>query len=136
MPRMQCGKPQKPWLTEQRAIVLPVSAPFHSTLMQPAADRLAEVLDQVKVPTPRFGGANVTAQPEQKGDEIRKIWLSRLPARYLWEDSVRYMIQAGVTTFIEVGPGKVLTGFVKKIDRSFSCGYAQDWLSLEKLLLI
>lgn len=119
----------------KRAIVLPVSAPFHSTLMQPAADRLAEVLDQVKIADAKIPViANVTAQPEQKGDEIRKILVKQAASPVLWEDSVRYMIQAGVTTFIEVGPGKVLTGFVKKIDRSFSGQNVEDLASLEKTL--
>ena len=120
----------------KRAIVLPVSAPFHSTLMQPAADRLAEVLDQVKIADAKIPViANVTAQPEQKGDEIRKILVKQAASPVLWEDSVRYMIQAGVTTFIEVGPGKVLTGFVKKIDRSFSGQNVEDLASLEKTLI-
>ena len=119
----------------KRAIVLPVSAPFHSTLMQPAADRLAEVLDQVKIADAKIPViANATAQPEQKGDEIRKILVKQAASPVLWEDSVRYMIQAGVTTFIEVGPGKVLTGFVKKIDRSFSGQNVEDLASLEKTL--
>lgn len=119
----------------KRAIVLPVSAPFHSTLMQPAADRLAEVLDQVKIADAKIPViANVTAQPEQKGDEIRKILVKQAASPVLWEDSVRYMIQAGVTTFIEVSPGKVLTGFVKKIDRSFSGQNVEDLASLEKTL--
>ena len=119
----------------KRAIVLPVSAPFHSTLMQPAADRLAEVLDQVKIADAKIPViANVTTQPEQKGDEIRKILVKQAASPVLWEDSVRYMIQAGVTTFIEVGPGKVLTGFVKKIDRSFSGQNVEDLASLEKTL--
>lgn len=119
----------------KRAILLPVSAPFHSTLMQPAADRLKEVLDAIEVSDAKIPViANVTARPEQKGDEIRQVLVKQAASPVLWEDSVRYMMENGVDTFIEVGPGKVLTGFVKKIDRSFTGQNVEDLASLEKTL--
>lgn len=119
----------------KRAILLPVSAPFHSTLMQPAADRLKEVLDAIEVADAKIPViANVTARPEQKGDEIRQVLVKQAASPVLWEDSVRYMMENGVDTFIEVGPGKVLTGFVKKIDRSFTGQNVEDLASLEKTL--
>ncbi|WP_276692547.1 ACP S-malonyltransferase [Acidaminococcus massiliensis] len=119
----------------KRAILLPVSAPFHSTLMQPAADRLKEVLDAIEVSDAKIPMiANVTARPEQKGDEIRQVLVKQAASPVLWEDSVRYMMENGVDTFIEVGPGKVLTGFVKKIDRSFTGQNVEDLASLEKTL--
>lgn len=119
----------------KRAILLPVSAPFHSTLMQPAADRLKEVLDAIEVSDAKIPViANVTARPEQKGDEIRQVLVKQAASPVLWEDSVRYMMENGVDTFIEVGPGKVLTGFVKKIDRSFTGQNMEDLASLEKTL--
>ena len=76
--------------------------------------------------------ANVTARPEQKGDEIRQVLVKQAASPVLWEDSVRYMMENGVDTFIEVGPGKVLTGFVKKIDRSYTGQNVEDLASLEK----
>ena len=119
----------------KRAILLPVSAPFHSTLMQPAADRLKEVLDGIEVADAKIPViANVTARPEQKGDEIRQVLVKQAASPVLWEDSVRYMMENGVDTFIEVGPGKVLTGFVKKIDRSYTGQNVEDLASLEKTL--
>lgn len=119
----------------KRAIMLPVSAPFHSTLMQPAADRLKEVLDGIEVADAKIPViANVTARPEQKGDEIRQVLVKQAASPVLWEDSVRYMMENGVDTFIEVGPGKVLTGFVKKIDRSYTGQNVEDLASLEKTL--
>ena len=119
----------------KRAILLPVSAPFHSTLMQPAADRLKEVLDAIEVADAKIPViANVTARPEQKGDEIRQVLVKQAASPVLWEDSVRYMMENGVDTFIEVGPRKVLTGFVKKIDRSFTGQNVEDLASLEKTL--
>ena len=119
----------------KRAIMLPVSAPFHSTLMQPAADRLKEVLDGIEVADAKIPViANVTARPEQKGNEIRQVLVKQAASPVLWEDSVRYMMENGVDTFIEVGPGKVLTGFVKKIDRSYTGQNVEDLASLEKTL--
>jgi len=119
----------------KRAILLPVSAPFHSTLMQPAADRLKEVLDKVEVKDASIPViANVTARPEQKGEEIRSVLVKQAASPVLWEDSVRYMMENGVDTFVEVGPGKVLTGFIRKIDRSYKPQNVEDLASLEKTL--
>ena len=119
----------------QRAILLPVSAPFHSTLMQPAADRLKEVLDSIEVADAKIPVyANVTAKPETRGEEIRDVLVKQAASPVQWETSVRNMIADGVDTFIEVGPGRVLTGFVKKIDRSFTGQNVEDLASLEKTL--
>ena len=119
----------------KRAILLPVSAPFHSTLMQPAADRLKEVLDGIEVADARIPVyANVTAKPETKGDEIRDVLVKQAASPVQWETGVRNMIADGVDTFIEVGPGRVLTGFVKKIDRAFAGQNVEDLASLEKTL--
>lgn len=119
----------------KRAMVLPVSAPFHSTLMQPAADRLAEVLaamDIKDVAVPVY--ANVTAKPVMSGAEIRELLVKQAASPVLWESSVRTMIADGVDTFVEVGPGKVLTGFTKKIDRALPALNVEDPASLEKTL--
>lgn len=119
----------------KRAILLPVSAPFHSTLMQPAADRLKEVLDSIEVADAKIPVyANVTAKPESRGEEIRDVLVKQAASPVQWETSVRNMIADGVDTFIEVGPGRVLTGFVKKIDRSFTGQNVEDLASLEKTL--
>lgn len=119
----------------KRAILLPVSAPFHSTLMQPAADRLKEVLDSIEVADAKIPVyANVTAKPETRGDEIRDVLVKQAASPVQWETSVRNMIADGVDTFIEVGPGRVLTGFVKKIDRSFIGQNVEDLASMEKTL--
>ncbi len=119
----------------KRAIMLPVSAPFHSTLMQPAADRLKEVLDGIEVADAKIPVyANVTAKPETKGDEIRDVLVKQAASPVQWETGVRNMIADGVDTFIEVGPGRVLTGFVKKIDRAFAGQNVEDLASLEKTL--
>jgi [acyl-carrier-protein] S-malonyltransferase len=103
----------------KRAILLNVSAPFHSTLMTPAAKRLAEVLDKVTFHDAAFPVvANVDAQPETKADVIKANLVKQADHPVRWEKSVHTMMDAGIDTFVEVGPGRVLSGFTKKIDRS------------------
>jgi [acyl-carrier-protein] S-malonyltransferase len=103
----------------KRAIPLVVSGPFHSELMKPAANQFNEVLSTISfqdATTPVF--ANVTANPVEKQTEIKDLLVKQLYSPVRWEESVNTMIELGVTTFIEIGPGKVLSGLVKKIDRS------------------
>jgi [acyl-carrier-protein] S-malonyltransferase len=101
----------------KKIIPLAVSAPFHCPLMQPAADKLAAQLDKItfhdaKVPV----YANVTAKPVTSGAEIKRLLIEQVTGSVLWEDLVGNMIKDGVNSFIEVGPGKVLTGLIKKIN--------------------
>lgn len=103
----------------KRVKQLEVSGPFHSLLMKPAAERLGEVLKTVafqdaSVPVV----ANVSARPEEAGERLRELLVEQVFSPVLWEDSVRYMIEQGVDTFIELGSGSVLAGLIKKIDRS------------------
>lgn len=119
----------------KRAILLPVSAPFHSTLMQPASERLGEVLADVKINDAKIPVvANVTAQEVISGDEIKKLLVKQAAMPVLWETSVRNMVAGGVDTFVEVGPGKVLTGFTKKIAKGMPGLNVEDPESLEKTL--
>ena len=119
----------------KRAVLLPVSAPFHSTLMQPAADRLAEVLAPMEIKDIVIPVvANVTAQEVVSGAEIKKLLIKQAASPVLWETSVRNMLANGVDTFVEVGPGKVLTGFTKKIAKGMTALNVEDPASLEKTL--
>ena len=119
----------------KRAMMLAVSAPFHSTLMQPAADRLKEVLDTIIIQDAKIPVmANINAKPETKASEIRENLVQQAAHPVLWEDSVRAMMADGVYTYIEVGPGKVLTGMLRKIDRSLKGENVEDPASLEKTL--
>lgn len=119
----------------KRAILLPVSAPFHSTLMQPASERLGEVLADIKINDAQIPVvANVTAQEVTSGDEIKKLLVKQAAMPVLWETSVRNMVAGGVDTFVEVGPGKVLTGFTKKIAKGMPALNVEDPESLEKTL--
>lgn len=101
----------------KKIIPLAVSAPFHCPLMQPAADKLAEQLDKIKLNDaglPVY--TNVTAGPVTSAAEIKKLLIKQVTAPVLWEDLIKNMIAAGSQNFIEVGPGKVLAGLIKKID--------------------
>lgn len=119
----------------RRAILLPVSAPFHSSLMKPAAVRLAEELKNVAFHDAQIPVvANVTAKEVTDADEIKELLVKQAAAPVLWENSVRNMIAVGVTSFVEVGPGKVLTGFTKKIAKEFTGLNVEDGASLEKTL--
>lgn len=119
----------------RRAVSLPVSAPFHSTLMRPAAARLKEVLDEVEFHDANFPVvANVTAKPVTKAEEIRSLLVQQAASPVKWEMSMRYMLDEGFDTFVEVGPGKVLTGFTRKIDRTANALNVEDMDSLEKTL--
>jgi len=100
---------------------LVVSGPFHSSLMSPAADKLAEVLAGVEIRDAQVPViANVTGKPVQSAADIREALVKQVASSVLWEDSVRTMIgELGVESIIEIGPGKVLRGLIKKVDRRF-----------------
>src|SRR5579871_4840370 len=100
----------------KRAMLLPVSAPFHCSLMQPAADAMAEALAKVSVKPPAVPVvANVLARPISDPAEIVRSLIAQVTATVRWRESVLFMAQAGVTSFYEVGAGKVLTGLNKRI---------------------
>lgn len=103
----------------KRVIPLEVSGPFHSTLMKPAAERLEAALSELDLrDTDIQVVANVSARPEQSAERIRELLVEQVCSPVLWEDSVQYMIEQGVDTFIEIGSGTVLAGLIKKINRS------------------
>ena len=102
----------------RKAMLLPVSAPFHSALMIPAGERLREVLAAVKltellVPVV----SNVEAVANADCARVRDLLVAQVSAPVRWDDSVREMVRLGVTCFVEIGPGKVLSGLVKRIDK-------------------
>ena len=100
----------------KRAMLLPVSAPFHCSLMQPAADAMAEALAGVTINTPKAPlVSNVLASAITSPDEIRKRLIEQVTGTVRWRESVAYMASKGVTRFLEIGAGKVLSGLVKRI---------------------
>src|SRR3982075_107102 len=100
----------------RRAMMLPVSAPFHCALMQPAADAMAEALAKVAVKPPAVPVvANVLVGPVSDPPEIVRALIAQVTGTVRWRESVAYMAAQGVTTFYEIGAGKVLSGLVKRI---------------------
>jgi [acyl-carrier-protein] S-malonyltransferase len=103
----------------KRAMLLPVSAPFHCALMQPAADAMAEALASVDMKAPAVPVvANVTASAVSDPDEIRKLLVEQVTGMVRWRESVQYLAAQGVTELVETGAGKVLTGLTRRIDKS------------------
>ena len=101
----------------RRAIPLPVSAPFHCALMQPAADRMAEALNGAMLRPPVVPLiANVTAEPVNEADRIRTQLVEQVTGTVRWRESVSLMAEQGVTLLYEIGAGKVLSGMVRRID--------------------
>lgn len=103
----------------KRALMLPVSAPFHSSLMQPAASAMADALAEVAAAAPSVPLiANVRAAPVTDIDEIKALLVEQVTGQVRWRESVSWLAQNGVETLFEVGSGKVLTGLARRIDRS------------------
>ena len=119
----------------KRAIMLPVSAPFHSTLLQPAAEKLASELDQVSFHEPKSPVvANVTGKISTNSAEIKQLLVTQAANPVLWEDCVATVAAYGSTVSVEIGPGKVLTGFTKKIAPEIATFNVEDMESLQKTL--
>jgi len=105
----------------KRAMLLPVSAPFHCPLMQPAADVMAEALSKVSVKAPLVPlVANVLARPISEPASIVRCLVEQVTGTVRWRESILFMVQAGVTSFHEIGAGKVLTGLIKRIAEAAS----------------
>ena len=119
----------------KKAVNLPVSAPFHSSLMQPAQDRLAADVDALRFKDPSCPVVcNVDAAVVTSGDTSRDALIRQVTGTVKWEPSVRLLIEQGVSLFVEVGPGKVLWGLMRQIDRSRTCVTVGDEASLQKTL--
>ncbi|MGM9920629.1 MAG: ACP S-malonyltransferase [Bhargavaea sp.] len=117
----------------KRAIPLDVSGPFHSSLMKPAAQKLQAQLDSVGFAQAVFPViANVTAEPVQDPEQTKQLLVEQLYSPVRWEESVRQMLDLGVTLFIECGPGGVLSGLIRKIDRSVTVLKVEDTETLNK----
>lgn len=118
----------------RKAMLLPVSAPFHCALMAPAAERLAETLATVNlrefsIPVV----SNVEALPNTDKAKVKDLLVRQVCAPVRWEDSITCMVRSGVTSFIEIGPGKVLSGLVKRIHKESLILNCDDSASLQAL---
>lgn len=111
----------------KRAIMLKVSAPFHSVLMEPAAKRLKAVLDEIEIKDAEIPViANFSARPEVKAEEIRENLVAQAAHAVRWEESVRVLLAEGIDCVVECGPGTVLSGFMRKIDKTVSSYHAEN----------
>lgn len=114
----------------KRALPLAVSGAFHSPLVEPARKVMAEMLESAKLNPPACGFIpNVTARPEQDPEAIRRYLIEQITSRVRWVESVRAIAAMGITTALEVGPGKVLAGLIKRIEKDlnvFAAGTAEE----------
>jgi [acyl-carrier-protein] S-malonyltransferase len=119
----------------KRAVMLNVSAPFHCALMQPAQDRLAIDLDMAEIADPQVPLVNnADARILRSAAEVRDGLKRQVTAPVRWEQSMRILFAEGVTLFVEVGPGKVLSGLMRQIDRGVECLHVEDVATLNEVL--
>lgn len=117
----------------KRAILLPVSAPFHCSLMKPAQERLGSDLGKIELSAPAVPVvANVYATPVEDAASAREALNRQVTGSVKWCESMQLLVARGVETFIEIGPGKVLCGLMRQIDRSKKCLNVEDEASLAK----
>jgi [acyl-carrier-protein] S-malonyltransferase len=118
----------------RKAMLLPVSAPFHCALMQPAADRLAGTLEGIRLaPLAVPVVSNVEAKPNSDAARVKSLLVQQVCSPVLWDASVQRMVADGVTSFVEIGPGKVLAGLVKRIDKEAATFNVQDLAGVKAL---
>jgi [acyl-carrier-protein] S-malonyltransferase len=116
----------------KRVIKLNVSAPFHCALMKPAQDRLAPDLEALTFNEPAMPVVtNVDARATREPDELRDALVRQVSAPVRWSESMQLLVQQGVDTFVEAGPGKVLTGLMRQINRDVKTLNVEDAASLE-----
>lgn len=119
----------------RRAVMLPVSAPFHCALMQPAQDEVARVLGALQLSDPRIPvAANVTGSMVTTASDARDVLIRQVTCAVRWVDCVQTLKESGADLYIEVGPGKVLCGLLKQIDPTLQTTNVEDGASLEKTL--
>ena len=119
----------------KRSVILPVSAPFHCALMQPAADAMAEALAEVPLVNPAVPlVANVTARAVADAGTIRTLLVQQVTGMVRWRESVLFMKEQGVDKLVEVGAGKVLAGLAKRIDREIAASSVGEPAEIEALL--
>lgn len=119
----------------KKAVALPVSAPFHCTLMAPAAQKMAQALADTNIRIPAVPiVANVTARATQDPAEIRRLLVDQITGVVRWRESVLWMKEQGVSAMAELGAGKVLTGLVRRIDKDIETGFAGTPEQIEALV--
>lgn len=117
----------------RKVVMLPVSAPFHCALMQPAQDEVARVLSGLTLADPKIPvAANVSGTLVTTADAARQALINQVTGTVRWAECVQATVDAGAEIFVEVGPGRVLTGLLRQIDRALKCVNVEDLTSLDK----
>ena len=120
----------------KRAVLLPVSAPFHCSLMQPAADIMAKALNEIKLEDPIVPLiANVSANEQNNGDVIKDLLIEQVTGSVRWRESIEFMSSKGVSEVFEIGAGKALSGMVRRINREISVNQVFDTSSVHAAVL-
>jgi len=118
----------------KKAVLLPVSAPFHSPLMKPAGERLEKALEQISVSDLKIPVVtNVEAEVNTSKDRVKGLLVAQVSSPVRWEESMRKMIEKGVEQVLEIGPGKVLSGLMKRIDNRIETKNLEDLQTLKKI---
>jgi len=118
----------------KKAVLLPVSAPFHSPLMKPAGERLEKALEQISVSDLKIPVVtNVEAEVNTSKDRVKGLLVAQVSSPVRWEESMRKMIGKGVEQVLEIGPGKVLSGLMKRIDNRIETRNLEDLQTLKKI---
>ncbi|ACX52092.1 malonyl CoA-acyl carrier protein transacylase [Ammonifex degensii KC4] len=121
----------------KKTVLLAVSGPFHSSLMRRAAELFAQELEQVTIKKPVLPVVlNCTAEYAYRASEIKKALMRQMTSPVRWEESVRRLVKDGVETFVEIGPGKVLTGLIRRIHALATCLNVEDEASLRHTLRV
>lgn len=118
----------------KRVLPLNVSGPFHSYLLEGAGEELRNVLEKIEIHTPQIPYvANVTAEYVYNESEVKPLLIKQVSSSVRWEQSIRRMLEDGIDTFIEIGPGKTLSGFMRKIDKNARVFNIEKLEDIEKL---
>jgi [acyl-carrier-protein] S-malonyltransferase len=118
----------------KKAVLLPVSAPFHSPLMKPAGDRLEKALGTLSINDLRIPVVtNVEAEVNHSKERVKGLLVAQVSSPVRWEESMRKMIEKGVEQVLEIGPGKVLSGLMKRIDNRIETKNLEDLQTLKKI---
>ena len=119
----------------KRTVLLNVSGPFHSPMLKPAGEKLGEVLETVEfTPLQVPYVTNVTAEPVDDISETKELLMEQVSSSVRWEQSMERMIEEGVDTFVEIGPGKTLSGFMRKINRDVNMYHIGAWEDVEAVV--
>jgi [acyl-carrier-protein] S-malonyltransferase len=118
----------------KKAVLLPVSAPFHSPLMKPAGERLKKALEEISVSDLKIPVVtNVEAEVNISKDRVKALLVAQVSSPVRWEESMRKMIKEGIEQVLEIGPGKVLSGLMKRIDPKIEIKNIEDIQTLKKI---